>query len=153
MSFDVDCGHLTPGHRFIARGLGDDGLISGPEPESASRPDDYYPGITLYYELVPGVEPAELQGVGRGFPFLVGIGYEADVPLPWTPNDHGAIAPFQGGNSTDGSRGSWPLPRQARILRFVLTGFNEATGHPRDHPDGVLVVDLADETAEWRRAG
>lgn len=75
------------------------------------------------------------------------------MPLPWTPNDHGAIAPFQGGNNTDGSRGSWPLPRQARILRFVLTGVNEATGNPRDHPDGVLVVDLADETAEWRRAG
>ncbi len=153
MSFDVDCGYLTPGHRFIVRGINDAGLIPGPEPESASRPDDYYPAITLEYELVPGVDPAEVAGPGRGvFSFLVGIDYDADIPLPWTPNDHGAIAPFEGGESTHGSRGSWPLPRQARILRFTLTGVDDATGNPQSEPDGVLVVDLAGETADWRPA-
>ena len=29
VSFDVDCGYLLPGHRFIARGICDDGLVQG----------------------------------------------------------------------------------------------------------------------------
>jgi hypothetical protein len=30
VEFDVDCGYLIEGHRFIARGLEDNGIESGP---------------------------------------------------------------------------------------------------------------------------
>ena len=133
VSFDIDCGFLVAGHRFIARGISDDGLLS-------EFTGDPYPCISLEYELVPGVESAE--AAGNIFPFLVGIEYETDAPLPWVPSDGGAIAPFVGGQSTHGSRGSWPLPREARFLRFTLRGVDEQTGWPREAPDGVLVVDL-----------
>jgi hypothetical protein len=136
--FDVDCGYLLEAHRFIARGLRDDGLVSGPDREPV-------PGFSLEYELVPGVGPTD----GPPFPFLVGIAYEVDVPLPWVPNDGGAIAPLAGGPSTHGSRGSWPLPRDARLLRFMLTGIDESTGWERHEPDGVLEVDLQDGSARW----
>ena len=105
------------------------------------------PAFSLEYELVPGVPPAE---DGRDFlAHLVGISYEADVPLPWEPNDGGAIAPFQGGTSTHGSRGNWPLPRGSRNLRFTLSGVDTSTGLQRDRPDGVLSVDLQEASARW----
>lgn len=141
ISFDVDCGQLVPGHRFIARGLCDRGSISGPDDQRAC------PGFSLEYELVPGISSAH---PGRApFAYLVGIHYSADVDLPWTPNDHGAIAPARGGASTHGSRGDWPLPSEARTLRFVLTGIDKANEFQRDEPDGVLTVDLHNATAVW----
>jgi hypothetical protein len=139
--FDVDCGYLLDGHRFIARGLLDQGMLSRPDLER----DPSVPGFSLEYELVPGVPPTD----GPPFPNLVGITYQADVPLPWEPNDGGAIAPFEGGPSTHGSRGSWPLPRTAGLLRFALTGIDASTGWERSQPDGVLTVDLHDGSARW----
>jgi hypothetical protein len=141
VSFDIDCGPLVAIHRFIARGICDQGIIDHPDHDIPA------PGFSLEYELVPGIPPT---GDSREFfRYLVGIEYEADVPLPWEPNDGGAIAPFSGGMSTHGSRGDWPLPRLARFLRFTITGINEVTGWQRDDPDGVLVVDLQDESAHW----
>jgi hypothetical protein len=113
------------------------------------HPDDEIPApvFSLEYELVPGIPPT---GDSREFfRYLVGIEYEADVPLPWQPNDGGAIAPFRGGMSTHGSRGNWPLPRSARFLRFTITGIDDVTGWQHDDPDGVLVVDLKTESARW----
>jgi hypothetical protein len=74
------------------------------------------------------------------------------VELPWEPPDGGAIAPFDGGVSTHGSRGSWPLPADARVLTFLLHGINQGDRWPRPQPDGALVVDLLDGTAAWRPA-
>jgi hypothetical protein len=139
VSFDVDCGQMIHSHRFIARGISDSGTMTGPDGTGA------FPAFSLQYELVPGV-PAE-HDKRAPFRWLVGIEYQADVPLPWTPNDTGAIAPFRGGDSTHGSRGTWPLPRTARVLRFVLTGVDGSTGFQRDGPDGVLTVDLELGTA------
>lgn len=141
LSFNVDCGYLLPGHRFIARGICDDGLVEQLIGEA-------YPCMSLEYELVPGVESAEaVNGIG---PLLVGIEFEADVPLPWEPADGGAIAPFVGGASTHGSRGSWPLPRDAGSLRFTLYGVDEGSRWPREAPDGVLIVDLQTAEAEFQ---
>lgn len=141
LSFDVDCGYLLPGHRFIARGIADDGIVSAFTGEP-------YPCISLEYELVPGVESAEAQGdIG---PFLVGIEYEADVPFPFEPTDGGAIAPFVGGTATHGTRGSWPLPREARTLRFTLHRVDEGSRWPRATPDGILIVDLVAEKASFQ---
>jgi hypothetical protein len=106
-----------------------------------------FPAFSLEYELVPGI-PA--SGDDSPLAYLVGIEYEADVPLPWRPNDGGAIAPFEGGPTTHGSRGDWPLPRSARVLRFVLTGVDPATGFQRVEPSGVLTVDLLDASASWQ---
>ncbi len=87
--------------------MSDDGLVG----DFIGEP---YPCVSLEYELVPGVENAEgVDGIG---PLLVGIEYEADVPLPWEPTDGGAIAPFVGGSTTHGTRGAWPLPREAGSL-------------------------------------
>ena len=140
-TFDVDCGELISGHRFIARGICDQGM--GDWHELGAD----VPTFSLEYELVPGVPGVEDE---RFLSYLVGIEYQCDVPLPWTPNDGGAMAPFKGGVSTHGSRGDWPFPRSARILRFVLTGVDGSTGLSRGEPDGVLVVDLQDETATWK---
>jgi hypothetical protein len=140
-AFDVDCGELVHGHRFIARGICDQGTDDWHDTPTA------VPVFSLEYELVPGVPSSDDE---RFFSFLVGIEYEADVPLPWEPNDSGAIAPFEGGPTTHGSRGDWPLPRSARVLRFVLTGVDQSTGFPRAEPSGVLTVDLRHATADWR---
>jgi hypothetical protein len=137
--FDVDCGYLMEGHRFIARGIVDKGTMSWDGTGA-------FPSFSLDYELVPGI--TEDEGHGGLFWWLVGIEYQSDVALPWTPNDSGAIAPARGGASTHGSRGDWPLPREATVLRFVLTGVG-ASGSPHSEPDGVLTVDLRDETAVW----
>lgn len=119
LPFDVDCGYLIQGHRFIARGIFDAGLLESDEGRSA-------PAFSLEYELVPGISASEeRQGPWN---YLVGIEYTADVPLPWDPNDCGAIAPARGGESTHGSRGDWPLPRTARVLHFALSGVDPATG-------------------------
>jgi hypothetical protein len=156
--FDVDCGELVPGHRFIARGLGGPFLVPIPEDWDGDvaqyrqmlefEKAGGYPGFTLEYELVPGVRRAEADG--DFFRYLVGVSYEADVELPWWPNDGGAIAPFEGGAATHGSRGDWPLPPDATILRFSLASPNTAGFADHENPAGELLVDLAQGTAVWR---
>ena len=158
LSFDVDCGELIPGHRFVARGLAGPYRLPIPDEwdgDSAEyeRMLDFadaggYPGFSLEYELVPGVSPAE---AGDGFfRYLVGIAYQADVRLPWQPSDGGAIAPFQGGEATHGSRGDWPLPPDATVLTFSLAGPGPAGFADYDNPVGDLVVDLVRRSAVWR---
>jgi hypothetical protein len=51
VSFDVDCGELVDGHRFIARGLRNQGIIESGGVECA--------GFSLEYELVPRVPAAD----------------------------------------------------------------------------------------------
>jgi hypothetical protein len=140
VSFDIDCGELVKGHHFIVRGICDQGTIESHDGASA-------PGFSLEYELVPGV--AQLNSSQRLFDYLVGVDYRADSPLPWDPSDGGAIAPFEGGASTHGSRGDWPLPKSARTLRFYISGIDPATGFQRDREDGVLVVELQEGSARW----
>lgn len=113
LSFDVDCGELVGATGSSPGALVTLACWSGTEagPRPASR---------WSTSLCPA--SPSLMTSGAPFAYLVGIDYEADVPLPWTPNDSGAIAPARDGPSTHGSRGTWPLPRSARILRFVLTG-------------------------------
>jgi hypothetical protein len=165
LNFDVDCGELIPGHHFVARGLGGPVRLSiadhwdGDSDEDGDT-GDYeqmleleeaggYPGFSLEYELVPGVSAAEAVGDGAFFRFLVGVGYDADVKLPWYPNDGGAIAPFEGGSATHGSRGDWPLPPGASILTFSLSGVNADGFADRENPAGDLVVDVVRGNADW----
>ena len=141
LSFDLDCGELLPGHRFIARGLEDDGPLDAPEWDESHTDATHVQGFSFEYELAPGVPPQ----AGRDFfRYLVSISYDADIELPWEPVDGGAIAPFEGGPSTHGTRGSWPLPDGARLLTFTLSG--DATS---DAPAGDVVVDLVTRSARW----
>jgi hypothetical protein len=162
LSFDVDCGELTPGHRFVARGLGGPFRASTRDRWSGDDPEDPqlmaefeeaggYPAFTLEYELVPGVAAAEAEGEGGFSRFLVEVSCDADVKLPWYPNDGGVIAPFEGGAATHGARGDWPLPPDAAILTFSLTGVG-SNGVRHDDPAGDLLVDLARGDAIWRPA-
>lgn len=158
LSFDVDCGELIPGHHFIARGLGGpfrlpihenwDGDSAEHEQMLEFEEAGGYPGFSLEYELVPGVSAAEAGG--DFFRYLVGISYTADVELPWRPTDGGAIAPFEGGDATHGSRGDWPLPPDATVLTFSLAGVNAAGFADNDNPAGDLVVDVVRGDAVWR---
>lgn len=169
LSFDVDCGEVLPGHRFIARGLSGPWLLDLPELDEDEEEDEDetghtldrgpfeeyrtseqitedvagaggYPGFALEYELVPGLR--EDQNL---FEALVGVWYEADVPLPWEPGDSGALAPFQGGSSTHGSRGDWPLPPDTRVLTFTL----QRPMHAADDSLGQLLVHLTTGEATW----
>lgn len=144
VTFDVDCGELLPGHNFVARGLSDSGAGSGPD-------DDEPPTqlISLEYELVPGVPQSESHDI---WGYLVGIEYAADVELPWAVTDGGAIAPFEGGATTHGSRGSWPIPEGARHLTFDLYPVRAGERWPDDRPAGQLVVDLHEQVAHWKAA-
>jgi hypothetical protein len=171
-SFDVDCGEVLPGHRFIARGLSGPSELPMPWGDEDADEDgedggeaEYrsteqialdmagrggYPAFALEYELVPGIPP--LRDEGRFFDYLVGISYDADVLLPWDGNDGGAIAPFEGGPSTHGSRGQWPLPPDARVLTFTLFPPMSVTDDGSDEgprPFGRLVVDLETSSGRW----
>jgi hypothetical protein len=160
LSFDVDCGELILGHHFVARGLAGPYRLPIPDEDvdDAQQLREFedaggYPGFSLEYELVPGVSAAEGEGEGSFFRFLVGITYQADARLPWEPADGGAIAPFEGGAATHGSRGDWPLPPDATVLTFSLARVGP-DGFPDDeHPAGDLVVDLARGAAVWRPGG
>ena len=155
--FDVDCGELVPGHHFIARGLGGpfrlpipdhwDGDSAEYEQMLEFEEAGGYPGFSLEYELMPGVSAGEAGG--NFFRYLVGVSYAADVKLPWWPSDGGAIAPFEGGAATHGSRGDWPLPPDATVLTFTLAGVDAAGFADHDNPAGDLVVDVARGTAGW----
>jgi hypothetical protein len=142
LAFDVDCGEVVGGHRLIARGLADCGTI---EVEEGTAP-----GFSLEYELVPGVPP--LEDARNMFDFIIHVEYEADVPLPWQAVDGGAIAPFEGGASTHGSMGTWPLPSGARTLRFHVSGPHrrrQGGGLERSPVEGILEVDLLAGAARW----
>jgi hypothetical protein len=143
LTFDIDCGPLVRGHRFIARGICDKGTLEWDDRMTS-------PAFSLEYELVPGITADEDRRAP--FSYLVGIDYEADVPLPWAVNDGGAIAPPEGGATTHGSRGDWPLPPGARVLRFTLTGVDPVTDYPMDAAAGVLSVDLGGARAWWEPA-
>jgi hypothetical protein len=110
-----------------------------------------YPGFTPEYELVPGVGAD--QGGGSFFRYLVAVAYHVDVELPWPPSDSGAIAPFEGGAATHGSRGHWPLPPDAAVLTFSIAGPDPAGFADQENPAGDLVVDVRRGTAVWRPAG
>jgi hypothetical protein len=142
LSFDVDCGELVPGHRLIARGLRSSGLMSCPGWDDS---DEEVSAFSFEYELVPGVRADEFRSA---FGYIVGIYFDADVPLPWEPSDSGAIAPANGGASTHGSRGDWPLPDGARVLTFTMVAVTPA-GWQAEEPSGELVVDLVDRSARW----
>ncbi|MGJ7440540.1 hypothetical protein [Aquipuribacter sp. MA13-6] len=172
-TFDVDCGEVLPGHRFIARGLsgpselplpwGDEDDEDGEDGEDGE--DEYrspeqialdmagrsgYPAFALEYELVPGIPPSAEEG--SFFDHLVGITYDADVLLPWDGDDGGAIAPFEGGPSTHRSRGEWPLPPDARVLTFTLFPPMSLADDGSDEgpkPLGRLVVDLETSSGRW----
>lgn len=148
LSFDVDCGEQVQGHRLIARGLSDDGILS--QDVQREGEDDWVrveaPGVSLHYELVPGVP----ERAGRSvFSYLVGISYSADGALPWEPSDGGVIAPAEGGPSTHGVRGGWPLPAEARVLSFEMHPVLPGTTWPSESSAGRLVVDLETAGAEW----
>ncbi len=146
LSFDVDCGELLPGHRFVARGL------SGPErlqvdgPLDSGAVDD---GFFLEYELVPGVPASPSSSVVAT---RVRVSFDAGGAFPADLHDGGAIAPFVGGPTTHGSRGPWPLPPGARVLTFALTGPVVTGAEAVPAPVGRLVVDLDRRDAHWELA-
>ena len=107
--------------------------------------------VDLVYELVPGVEAAEAP-TDRSQPFTVDATYGADVPLLWStggtgPDGSGGtgwIEKYQGGASTLGGLGPWPVPDGAQHLTFWL---HAATGDYKCR--GALRVDLSNHAVRW----
>jgi hypothetical protein len=66
------------------------------------------------------------------------------------PTDGGAIAPFEGGEATHGSRGDWPLPPDATTLTFTFFRTAQDGFSDRENPAGDLVVNLVRGEAVWR---
>ena len=156
--FDVDCGELIPGHRFIARGLGGPLRVDIPADWHGDAAQDEqlrefqeaggYPACTLEYELVPGVRAAEAGG--DFYRYVVGIFYSADVDLPWDPSESGEIGPFEGGDATHGSEGDWLLPPAATTLTFALVSPDSDGVADSANSAGELVIDLVRGDAAWR---
>ena len=118
LTFDVSCGDdLLPGHTFVARGLADEGRSQDDLRSGDQTLHDVCHMVDLVYELVPGVEAAEAPS-DRSQPFTVDATYGADVPLFWStggtgPDGSGGpgwIEKYQGGSSTVGGLGPWPIP-------------------------------------------
>jgi hypothetical protein len=142
VSFDIDCGELVPGHHFVARGLSPS-VIRNLKEDSHGQ----VPVVDFLYDFVPGLTEDEEEG--GFFPYLVQFEYAADRPLPWEESGGGATGPSEGGASTPGFEGPWPIPDGAQLLMFDLTGFDKDTRVENDEPDGTLTVNLATKTAVW----
>jgi hypothetical protein len=101
-------------------------------------------GVSLHYEIAPGI-PAADSGDDDGWArYLVGVEFHSDVPLPTDDDDGGSIEPPAGGPTTYGQRGPWPLADGARLLTFGLLRPDSF-----DEVDGRLVVDIVDGTSRW----
>jgi hypothetical protein len=152
ISFDVDCGELIPGHRFIARGLVDEGRSTHDLTSADQTQHQELQMVSLAYELVPGV-PAADAAEGAAATFIVEATYATDVALPWTTGGSGfgpgSIDEYAGGASTGGASGPWPLPDNAVHLQFTLYAAGPLTP---DRPSGTLEVDLATRSARWTPA-
>jgi hypothetical protein len=124
VSFDVDCGELISGHRFIAQGLVDEGWSTDDLSSDDQSRHQEFQMVSLAYQLVPGVTAAE-AAAGADSEFVVDATYETDVDLPWTTGaagfGPGSIEEYAGGASTGGASGPWPLPGSATRLRFRCT--------------------------------
>jgi len=151
VTFDISCGRdLLPGHTFIARGLADQGRSRDDLSSGDQALHDVCQMVDLVYELAPGVQAAEAP-TDRSQPFTVDATYGTDVPLFWStggtgPNDSGGpgwIEKYQGGSSTVGGLGPWPIPDGAQHLTFWLHAADDHTCR------GALRVDLRTHTVRW----
>ena len=151
MTFDVSCGQaLVPGHTFVARGLADGGRSRDDLSARDRSLNDECQMVDLVYEIVPGVEPAEAPRDGAQ-PFTVDATYAADVALPWSTGGTGPDGmggpcwheSYQGGESTVGGLGPWPVPDGAQRLTFWLHAVDTFSCC------GTLQVDLSTSTAQW----
>ena len=106
--------------------------------------------VDLVYELIPGVAPTEAPD-DKSQPLTVDATYGADVPLFWStggtgPDGSGGpgwIEKYEGGSSTIGGLGPWPVPHGARELTFWLQAAHDFTCR------GALRVDLSSQQARW----
>ena len=98
----------------------------------------------------PGVEAAEAP-TDKSQPFTVDATFGADVPLFWSTGGTGPggsggpgwIEKYQGGSSTLGGLGPWPVPYGAQHLTFWLHAADD------DKCRGALKVDLNNHAARW----
>lgn len=151
MTFDVGCGDdLLPGHTFVARGLADGGRSRDDLSSGDQTLHEECQMVDLVYELVPGVEPAEVP-TEKMRPFTVDATYGADVASSWSTGGtgpEGSGGPgwhetYRGGSSTVGGLGPWPVPDGAQHLTFWLHAADDYRCR------GALTVDLRDHTARW----
>jgi hypothetical protein len=160
MAFDVDCGEVIPGHHFIARGLGgpfrlpilDDWDGDSAECEQMLEFGETcgYPGLTLEYELIPGI-PAQAGGdlfvISSASPTTRTLSSPGGrTTVARSPRSRAATRP------TD-SAGDWPLPPNATVLTFSIAGIDPAGFTDRENPAGDLVVNVLHGNAAWRPAG
>ena len=106
--------------------------------------------VDLVYELLPGVALSEAP-VEKSQPYTVDATYDTDVPLSWSTGGSGPdglggpcwVEKYEGGSSTIGGLGPWPVPHGARELTFWLQAADDFTCR------GALRVDLRSQEARW----
>jgi len=121
---DVDCGEWSPGHRFVARGLRQDGL------SDSSMLADYsghYPGkpvepmVSVVYAIVPGLSAEELQA-GHDIDPTVSLDPPADAQHWGDPVKMGGErCALPDTEETVGAFGPFVLPLQTRRITMELT--------------------------------
>jgi hypothetical protein len=149
MTFDVSCADtLFPAHTFIARGLADGGRLRDDLTSQDHSLNEECQMVDLVYELVPGVPQLTRTG---SRPSTVDATYGADVSLPWSTGGTGPgglggpgwLEKFQGGESTIGGLGPWPVPDAAQRLTFWLHDVDNGTCR------GALHIDLQSRSVDW----
>lgn len=160
LSFNVDCGELLPGHRFVARGLREDGYsddsVNG-EYMGHYEGKPVHPVVSLVYALIPGLSQPEDGGNGLDVDVRVVLDPPAD-PAVW-----GAVLTMgserdarPGGSETAGAFGPFVLPEATKRVTVELEQISIApTDSPRrtesgsERRLGTLEIELTSGTARW----
>jgi hypothetical protein len=145
-SFDVDLGELIPGHRVVARGIGQAPMV--PSSDHADLPqhvidqvklENQTPRDQVHFEHVPGLTR---QSPTPDWSFTV----SDDVDTKYSGVDEGAYDGHSGGVATHAYRelgGKIPPSATTLTLHFV-PGYNKAMveWHPPEPWTRELVIDL-----------
>ena len=140
-AFQVDCGQLAPRYRFIARSLNSAG--------TAHRGTELCRLVYLTYELHPLTGPGDQRPTSPVL-FTAPIVCFPDHPVPWADSDGRERHHTVTGSRVIGRRGTWPLARNVRRVRFMI---NQQTppGIPSlPNPAGTLIIDVGSGRAAWR---
>jgi hypothetical protein len=162
VAFDVDCGEVLAGHRFLAKGLRHDG---NSDDRTLSDYSEHVPGkpvhrmVSLTYSLVPGLPEDELRG-RSDVDARISLEPPAD-PDYWDAvlNVGGEQDAIRSGDETQGAIGPFVLPDPTRRVIIELAEVmidrsveNRPRGDEGERIAGRLEIDIPAGQASWTPA-